>query len=275
MTKGYMINQTTVTIYHNGEVFTANVDAVDVAKITTYLEAGWYTSAVELMDVVTAIAKSSDGRIVIEDYTVYCDGVEVNNSVTKRILQLHRDGKSFDRIGKFLTKVQANPSFNSREQLFRFLEANNLPIAEDGNFLAYKYVNARYYDSHTDTIPNRVGDTPMMKRSLVNDDPNQTCSHGLHVCSEEYIKGRFGRNAKIMIVSVDPAHVVAVPHDYQNSKMRTCQYTVVAEHNGTDDRLETVDYDQYDTALKFTQAELDEAKSEAYDAGYNDGDYNW
>jgi hypothetical protein len=269
--QAYMLNQDTITVYNNGEVHTASVDSIDVDTVEFLLEQGDYENAIDMMDVTMAIAKSSNGLITIEDEVVYVNGVELHNSLTRRILQLHRNGKSFDRIGNFLVKLENNPSFNSRGQLYRFLDANNLPIAEDGSFLAYKYVNDNYMDNFTKTIRNHIGDAPEMDRSKVDDDPNRTCSSGLHVCSEEYIKSHFGRS-KVMIVSVDPADVVAVPHDYQNSKMRTCKYTVVSEHDGGSSRIETSDYDAYETAAVYTEEDMESASLTAYQKGVSDYD---
>ena len=271
MTKGFMINHDTVTIYFEGEVHTASVDSVDIESIEMLLDEELYEQAVDLMDIVASIAKSSNGVITIEDETVYANGVELHNALTRRILQLHRNGKSFDRIGNFLVKLENNPSFNSRGQLYRFLEANDLPLAEDGSFLAYKYVGSDYMDKYSGEYRNMIGDSPAMERSQVNDDPTVTCSNGLHVCSEEYIRSQFSSsNYKIMIVSVDPADVVAVPHDYQDSKMRTCKYTVVGEHDGSDDRIETVDYDVYCNEAVYSESDMDIAREEAYDTGHSD-----
>jgi hypothetical protein len=63
----------------------------------------------------------------------------------------------------------------------------------------------------------------------VNDDPNAGCSHGLHVGSETYAVG-FG--SRHLIVAVDPADVVCIPHDSSCQKMRCCGYTVVGEYRG-------------------------------------------
>ena len=38
---------------------------------------------------------------------------------------------------------------------------------------------------------------------------------------------------KVVIVKVNPKDVVSVPHDCNCQKLRTCAYTVVAEHIGT------------------------------------------
>jgi len=72
---------------------------------------------------------------------------------------------------------------------------------------------------------NNIGSVLKMDRTKVDDNPNRTCSAGLHVCSQGYVK--FGE--RLLHVAVDPEHVVAVPTDYNNSKMRVCEYEVLEE----------------------------------------------
>jgi hypothetical protein len=69
-----------------------------------------------------------------------------------------------------------------------------------------------------------------MDRDDVDPDRNRTCSAGLHCCSQEYLP-EFGCGAgnKIVEVRVDPKDVVAVPTDYNNTKMRVCKYEVLRE----------------------------------------------
>jgi hypothetical protein len=65
-----------------------------------------------------------------------------------------------------------------------------------------------------------------MPRELVNDDPTQTCSAGLHVASIEYAKN-FASDGVLVVCEVNPEHVVAIPIDYDQQKMRVCEYKVV------------------------------------------------
>jgi hypothetical protein len=77
-----------------------------------------------------------------------------------------------------------NPSYRAVNELYGFLEKNRLPITPDGHFLAYKKVRDDYKDIHSGTMDNSVGKIVEMERNQVNDDKNQTCSSGLHFCSE-------------------------------------------------------------------------------------------
>ena len=66
-----------------------------------------------------------------------------------------------------------------------------------------------------------------MERNQVDDDQNQTCSTGLHFCSQEYLN-HFG-GARTVIVKINPRDVVSIPNDYNNSKGRACRYEVIGE----------------------------------------------
>jgi len=66
-----------------------------------------------------------------------------------------------------------------------------------------------------------------MTRNEVNDDKNQTCSAGLHFCSQDYLN-HFG-GSRIMILKINPRDVVSIPTDYKNSKGRCCRYEVIGE----------------------------------------------
>ncbi|MDA9072830.1 hypothetical protein N9K75_03055 [bacterium] len=77
----------------------------------------------------------------------------------------------------------------------------------------------------TGTFDNNVGSIVTMNRRDCNEDPNQTCSAGLHVAAYEYAH-TFG-SGELVLCEVDPRDVVAVPKDYNQKKMRTCSYKVV------------------------------------------------
>ena len=76
-----------------------------------------------------------------------------------------------------------------------------------------------------------------MPREECDSDPNVTCSAGLHVGSMEYVHD-FGHSDKVILeVLVSPRNVVAVPNDYNNTKMRTCEYYPIAITNGENESI--------------------------------------
>jgi hypothetical protein len=132
-----------------------------------------------------------------------------------------------DGFTKFIYNLVENPSKDSREELYGFLEACSLPITDDGHFLAYKRVGDKYMDCYSGLMDNSVGKVVEMPRGQVNADRHETCSSGLHVCSREYLSGFSGSH--IMVCKINPRDVVSVPVDYKNAKMRVCRYEVIDE----------------------------------------------
>lgn len=155
-----------------------------------------------------------------------------NNALLDRIIESYKQGKDVNYLIKFLDNVVANPLDSAIQELFLFLEANELPITNDGCFLAYKRVNNNYTDCYTGTMDNSIGKVVYMERKKVNPDRRQTCSVGLHFCSSSYLNYYSG--ARIVVVKVNPADVVAIPENYNNAKGRTWKYRVIGELNGGD-----------------------------------------
>jgi len=129
----------------------------------------------------------------------------------------------------FMHNLLKNPSKRSVDELYGFLEKNNLPITPDGYFLAYKKVRRDFLDIHSGTMNNAPGTIVEMERYKVDDNKDQTCSTGLHFCGMSYLS-HFGSNGdRTVIVKIDPADVVSIPSDYDGAKGRACRYEVIGE----------------------------------------------
>lgn len=159
----------------------------------------------------------------------------VDNSLTTRVIDMVRSGDSgVQTLLNFLEKLMENPSRRAVNELYGFLQANDIEIGEDGDFYAWKKVRDDYLDIHSGTIDNSPGAHPRVARNMVDEDSNRTCSYGLHVCSKSYLP-HFGNcvNNRVVKVKVNPKDVVAVPADYNNAKMRTAGYEVVEDVSGS------------------------------------------
>lgn len=129
-------------------------------------------------------------------------------------------------VSNFFDRVAANPSSKVSVDAFaRFLQKRKMPITAHGTFLAYKKVNGDFKDIYTGKFDNSAGVINRIGRDQVNDDQRAECSYGLHVCSYEYVSSYgVGADNFIMVVEVDPADVIAVPPDYNHTKMRVCAH---------------------------------------------------
>lgn len=175
-------------------------------------------------------AVSHNNDVVVKDSGVFYKGDLLDNTLTDKLLDMLDEGFDVTPWVNFLERLMRNPSYNSRKALYDFLEHFKAPITQDGKFIAFKRVRSDYRDIYSGKFDNTPGSTIKMDRRDVDDNNDNTCSSGLHVCADEYLKGyATGDSYRTMVVEVDPEHVVAVPKDYQFSKMRTCEYTVLSE----------------------------------------------
>lgn len=88
------------------------------------------------------------------------------------------------------------------------------------------YDTPTFTDWHTRRSTIILGEAVSMPREDCDNDPNNTCSSGLHVGAPGYVAGFGGRASDNYILAclVSPMNVVAVPYDYDFEKMRTCEY---------------------------------------------------
>ena len=116
-----------------------------------------------------------------------------------------------------------------------------------------------------------------MQRNKVDDNPNRTCSKGLHFCSMSYLPcyGTAPGN-RIVIVKVHPRDRVSVPVDYSHAKVRGCRYEVLSEYTG-DDKADYLgskavwsDDDWADDEDESDEDFFSDEDDDSYD--YNDGD---
>lgn len=191
------------------------------------------------------------------------EGTEISTSpIITRILESAYKNEDIQRYLNFFDKILANPSESSREELFIFLKHCNLPIIEDGDFLAYKVVNYDYRDCHSNTFDNSVGKFVQMERSKVDSKRKNTCSSGLHFCSKDYIQSFFCSGNHLMVIKINPKDVVSIPEDYNNTKGRCCKYQVIGEINAAQiPELKDIDYKEMLAKLEAPEKTKDE-KSE-------------
>ena len=189
-------------------------------------------SLVNIKQVVeSAIASgSANGKVTVRDGEVFYGATRIHNSLANRIVSMAKEGFDIGHMVKFLENLMANPSYRAVNELYDFLEAGGIPITENGTFLTYKKIRADYTDIHSGKFLNNVGAVVDMPRNMVNEDSSQTCSAGLHVCSYNYLPHfGCGSGERVVICEVNPADVVSIPADYNNTKMRVCRYTVIGE----------------------------------------------
>lgn len=188
----------------------------------------------DLVDIRTFIARVTEGRVEVSDNEVRFDGVPVKGVIAERLIHIIREGLDVRPLARFLDRVSNNPIVTARDEIYLFLESGNMPITDDGCFLAFKKVKGDYSSSHSGPdgklFYNHIGTIPTLPREECNTDRNETCASGLHFCSFQYLPDfGLGEESRVVIVKVAPEDVVAIPYDYNNSKGRAWRYAIVGE----------------------------------------------
>ena len=236
MTVPFMKTGNTVSILAQGKWYQVKPEHPNYDAILEALH-GSEEEILKFLDIGSSIQDYSSGNVEVVAGAVKYDGEVVDNTLTRRIIEFMRQGLPFEPLTKLLENLMKNTSYQTRTQLYDFLEHKNLPITEDGCFLAYKAVNSNYMDKYTGSMDNSIGETVSIDRGKVDDNRDKGCSAGLHCGALDYVRdyGSEDSGDHIMIVKVNPMDAVSVPHDCQHQKLRVCQYQVVAEMEWSDE----------------------------------------
>lgn len=193
----------------------------------------------ELIDTAKQVKTfiSLSERVSMRGGKLFFDGDRIRGQITKHIRRMIDAGDTqAGALVAFLEKVATNPSEQSRDALYRWLNDRDFTITPEGDFIAYKGVTAEYGSishgtawvdgvKHTGSIPNRVGAVVTMPRLKVDDNREVGCSQGLHAGTWGYASS-FARGATLT-VRINPRDVVSVPDDCAFQKLRVCRYVVI------------------------------------------------
>lgn len=238
----YVMLDQSITIYIDGEPRSVprdwdKIDALisalkdEDAAAVRRLVAG-YKSA---QAAVNRLAGPNLPRIVVTRRSVTLDGEPVHSALARRMIDIANTGLPLDPWVKFMQNLYLNPAEYARDELYQWLEESDLPITDDGHFLAYKKVRDNFRDIHSGQFDNSPGKVVTMPggRPAVDTDRHNTCSTGLHFCSRGYLPhfGGYGGGNVVVLVKINPADVVSIPSDYNNQKGRTWRYEVIQQVN--------------------------------------------
>ena len=225
-----------LTFVYKGKPITINAKSKQCQEAEKFISSGNEQDLINLLYTPQKIKQFTK-----DEFTVNPKEKTITHKETKQVLkpvlaekliEFATDGYCYKAFRRFIENVNKNPDQKSVEQLYTFLEANHFPITVDGCFLAYKSVSratpSKLVDHHTGHFDNSVGKIVSMPRSQCDNRRDVTCSYGLHVAAFNYAHD-FRSNSTLIEVKVNPKDVVAVPNDYNNQKMRVCEYYVVKE----------------------------------------------
>ena len=226
----YALGENSIFILDGNKPMEITSDRANYPTLLQAIKDGDWDTAAESLDETQQIINLTHGRVTVKGEDLLFDGKVVNNKAAQKLTDLIKQGHTdVDRWVKFLEKLLANPSYNSREQAYNFISQQGMPLTEEGNIIGYKGVRDDYFDKHSGKFNNSVGQSHSMARVNVDDNPNNGCSSGFHIGSHEYADNWASSDGRLMIVEYSPTDIVSVPEEYGYGKLRVCKYTVVGE----------------------------------------------
>ena len=235
----YIINSQAIVFFHNGKPLKIEKTSPEYNRIIKAFD----LPESEQDEKILSIIEEKVGAFERDGFSISPDGVNYQGerlptALANKIRQIAAEGLPIKMFGKFWDQLQLNPSANSVRQLYDFLAYKELPITEDGCFIAYKGVQSDLWSCSGNTntkvlqgevsgsgkIKNNVGDTIEVLRRDVDDVRSNHCSYGLHVGSLDYASS-FGHTT--LVVKINPKDVVSVPDDCRCQKARVCKYEVL------------------------------------------------
>lgn len=237
----------------------------------------------ELESYEESTGKKTGLRIV--DGKAFYNDRPLDNALGKKFEEELDRERPLENYVNFLEKVMQNPSKTAIDELLLFIEAGYMGIEPDGDFLAYKRVRSNLTDCYTGKVDNSPGQIVEMPRNAVDDNRDRTCSTGLHFCSWNYLPNFWkGADDKVVLVKINPADVVSIPSDYNNTKGRTCRYEVLRvvegwrESDVLADKSFYEDDEEYledDEDLFFDEDDFDEDDFEQEDEDETVNTHSW
>ena len=182
----------------------------------------------EKISVRDGVVTWSRKNFSFKDGVLYYKSDPLNQVVSDYVYELLEAGHTAEPILKFIENLYLNPSKRAVDELYNFLAHKNMPITPDGCFLAYKAITVDWKDKWTKTICNKIGARPKMPRHKVSDDVKNDCHYGLHAGSVTYASVYRKENDRMVIVKINPKHVVCIP-EADSNKLRCCEYKVLEE----------------------------------------------
>lgn len=307
----YIIQGDNIMIVVDNKPHNVNRTHPAYQKVLDAIKSGDDATVRDLIEPKTAVLKFAQGNVTIEGSRLFWKHRELHSTLAARMIAMLGEGFDIKPMAAFMENLMQNPSKRAIDELYGFLEVGQLPITPDGHFLAYKKVRDDFYDVHSGTVLNApahkmtqeqrwsmpvvsnhddrvtvfINDSGLteitMDRSLVDDDKDRTCSNGLHFCSRDYLTS-FG-GSQIVILKINPADVVSIPSDYNNTKGRTCRYQVLDVLGVAPERAFTSTVQ--DTAAGCRPVEKPAKTApprqgssdfyRGYSDGYNEPGYNW
>src|SRR5271170_2036247 len=165
----WIITDQNVTVNYEGETHIVKRADVLADRLIKAVKEGRLQEIPALVSAAKRIEIFSKGAFLVKDGKVEINGIAAPEVLGNKIIRFSDDGLPFQPLLKFAQNLQQNPSFRSVNELFQFLEKNDHPITENGNFIAYKRVKSNFMDIYSGKFDNSVGNLVEVPRNQVDE----------------------------------------------------------------------------------------------------------
>lgn len=232
----YNVTRDSVTLFdktNDKDYVGSGLTPEQISQVIYHVQNEEYEEIIAMIDMGETIRSYTAGHLTVCGDSVMFNGFVLDKRINDRIVKACRESRGdLQNIVEMFSKLIQHNDTRIIEELYDFIAHNDIEIDKDGDLIAWKVISEDWKDCRTNTIDNSIGAEPEMPRSMVNNDKNQTCSTGLHVCAKSYISYYKSLGDRVVKVKLNPVDVVSVPVDYSGAKLRCCKYKVLEEVKG-------------------------------------------
>ena len=150
MSYPFIMQGNNVTVVIGNKPHTISKTHITYQKVVDAIKQGDWDTVKDIIEPKKVVLDFGQGRVSIKGETLYWDGEVFNGTIAVRMINMLQEGFTIEPLVKFMENLLENPSKRSVDELYGFLEKNNLPITPDGHFLAYKKIKDDYAISNMD-----------------------------------------------------------------------------------------------------------------------------
>lgn len=231
----YIVSQNgTITAICNGQNYAFDRSSLSYDKVKQALNEQDEAKFLSCIDHDNHFRVRSHGKVTFEDGVIRYNGAKVDNSLSRRILELYEEGFNFHPLVRFLENCYQNPNPTVVDRLYDFLQSRDIMIDNDGYVVGYRRVDPNGWDYYSHTVQYVVGQVAEMPRHKCDENSQNTCSYGLHLGNLNYVHNYCAGQGYILICRAHPKDVTSIPEEPDAPKLRACRLEVLAKYEGED-----------------------------------------
>jgi hypothetical protein len=127
MSYPYLIQGNNITIVIKNKPHTVAKSHPTYERIKQAIKDGAWDVIENIIDPKKMVLDYGVGNLSIQGDKIFWKGTEFHNAMSKRMFEMLQEQMPIDPLVKFMENLMANPSYRAVNELYGFLEKNNLP----------------------------------------------------------------------------------------------------------------------------------------------------